>query len=56
METTALILIACIFITPFVLLVGMEFARKSWECKLVKRGLALYDPQTGKWRWKEQGE
>ena len=25
----------------------------SWERKTVERGLALYDPVTGKWRWRE---
>lgn len=39
---------------------GMFFSalivRNNWRADTVKRGLALYDPQTGKWRWRERGE
>jgi len=28
----------------------------SWQGETIKRGLAIYDPKTGKWQWKESDE
>jgi hypothetical protein len=28
--------------------------RKSWRVDMIKRGVARYNPQTGKWEWDER--
>ena len=32
--------------------VGWSEQRGKWEAELIKRGLAQYNPTTGKWEWK----
>lgn len=30
-----------------------EIELRRWQRELIRRNLALYDPITGKWRWRE---
>ena len=32
---------------------GALLVQANWQRETIKRGLALYDPITGKWRWRE---
>ena len=33
---------------------GSTTAEERWKKETIRRGLALYDPVTGKWRWKDE--
>lgn len=35
---------------------GFDLCERRFHREAIDRGLALYDPITGKWRWKEPGE
>ncbi len=46
------------FVVPFIsVTISFQISRliekKSWQRELIRRNLALYDPITGKWRWRE---
>lgn len=46
--------ITALFAGIFVgVLIGSYINDRSWQSRLVKRGLAQYNPTTGKWEWKE---
>lgn len=55
-------LVCVIATTAFVsgVFLGAFLERKFWRLECVSRGVAAYDPQTGKWKWmvekKERGQ
>lgn len=49
-----LFIIAILLFMAFIL--GHGCATTRYQQEIIERGYALHDPQTGEWRWKEEGE